>query len=207
MAKADDVGLLIIRCGRTAWDEAGRFQGAADLPMSESGRAALTESLGDEEIKALTPATILCASDEASKESAQLVSAALGGKVREASGLAGIDFGLWQGLLDAELLERYPTAYQRWRQDPASVNPPEGETFLDVEVRVLTALRKAVEKAGAKPLAVVLRPLPYGLVRTWVHGSSTTRLWDLLEDGPNAEYHRVPRSLFRSILDAMKAGA
>lgn len=207
MAKVDDVGLLIIRCGRTAWDEAGRFQGSADLPMSDTGRAALLEALQDEQVRALNPGPILAAPDEASVESAGLIAEALGGKVREVAALRGIDFGLWQGLLDGELLERYPTAYQRWRQDPASVNPPEGETFLDVELRVLGALRKAAEKAGPKPLAVVLRPLPYGLVRTWVHGKPTSQLWDLLEDGPSAEYHRIPRGLFRSILESMKAGA
>lgn len=45
MTKPGTVTLTLVRSGATEWDDAGRLQGATDLPMSESGREALLATL------------------------------------------------------------------------------------------------------------------------------------------------------------------
>jgi len=45
MAKKDQIDLLLVRSGRTEWEEAGRLQGQADLPLSEAGREVVLANL------------------------------------------------------------------------------------------------------------------------------------------------------------------
>lgn len=207
MAKTDIASLVLVRCGKTEWDEAGRLQGSADLPISVTGRERLGAALAAAASHIPEPATILTAGDEASIESARMVVAALGGKIREAATLSGIEYGLWQGLLETELFDRYPTAFQRWRADPASVNPPEGETLTEVEERLAATVCKGLDRVGARTLGLVLRPLQFGLMKMWIGGEPTTQLWRLLERSGQVEYHEVPRSIFREIRQTARAGA
>ncbi|HVZ93598.1 MAG TPA: histidine phosphatase family protein, partial [Phycisphaerales bacterium] len=46
MGKQTGIQVVLVRSGRTEWDDAGRLQGVTDLPLSESGRSALGGQLG-----------------------------------------------------------------------------------------------------------------------------------------------------------------
>lgn len=209
MARPTTVQLALIRCGRTDWDEVGRLQGKSDRPLSPSGLTgndAMMESMSAE-FGPGSFATVHCATDEASRATAAHVTEQFGGKVRPSEDLQAMDLGVWEGLLESEVEERYPTAFGQWREDPASVNPPEGETWIATETGLLGAMARAVDKAGVKGVAFVLRPLEFALARCLLHGEPTERLWDLLEDGPAYEVFTIERSKLRSLLESRKAGA
>ena len=209
MTKKSEIDLLVVRSGRTDWDEGGRLQGATDLPLAETGGAGVEAVVGDlrRDDAELKLDAVLHAPDEASVATAKVLTAALGGKARRLAGLAGASLGLWEGLRESELLDRYPTAYKQWREDPASVNPPEGETFVAAQARVLGALAKALDKSGGKRVGVVLRPLEFGMLRAVLTEQPAGRLWTLVEDGPAAARHTPTVASFRAALDALKAGA
>lgn len=208
MAKRSEIELLLVRSGRTDWEDQGRVQGHADLPLTESGRGALVANLnhllGVSDGLALT--AVVTAPDEASRETARLLAERTGAKVRVSDNLGALNLGLWEGLPDEQLTERYARSYRAWREDPASVNPPEGEAFVVGQVRVLTALARSLEKATG-PLGVVLRPLEYGLVRAVIAGEPTSKLWRLVEDGPLTERVTVDPASIRGVLDQLKAKA
>lgn len=206
MAKSEQVHLLLIRSGRTEWDDAGRLQGRTDLPLSPSGRSDLTgtlpDSLGDGDDE---PSQIVCGPDEASRETAEYISERTGAKVRSVPGLAAMKLGLWEGLLESDIEERHPSCYRQWRDDPASINVPEGETLHELQERLAGAMMKVCEKANGRPVAVVLRPIEYALCRCWLNKKPTSELWTMLEDGPQTERHVIPRGLFKGILEDLKA--
>ncbi len=199
MAKAATAKLLLVRSGSTEWDDAGRMQGATDLPLSPSGREAARAAVEDLSLKAL--GSVCCGPDEASVETGEMLVATTGSKLRRLDELCEIDLGLWEGLLGSDLEDRYPRAGGQWLDDPASVNAPEGEGLAEVSARLIGSIVKSLERAKAGSVtAVVLRPIALGVVRCWLNDRPTTELWSLLKDRPVAELYAVPREKLKTPL-------
>jgi broad specificity phosphatase PhoE len=181
----DEATFLVVRAGRTCWDEAQRVQGKTDLPLTRRGRDDVLAAL--EAAPSLIPqrlAIVYCGPDEASEQTAQLVAERFGGKVKVLDELVGWDFGLWHGLHEDELASRYATSWERWVEDPTTVTPPNGERASDVQERVAEALRLAAHKAQCKPVAVVLRPLQLAMLTRLLRGEPMHHLWTLAYQAP-----------------------
>lgn len=203
MARKPLVNVLLLRAGRTAWEDASRVHGGADLPLTDEGRA-ITISVINHALSVaggLTLGAVYCPTDEASVETARLLASRTGSpRIRQVETLDGAPVGLWEGQLESQLIERYPTAFVHWRKDPTSATPPEGEPMIEVEVRIVGALAKVLERTAAEHIGVVVRPFEYGLVRCLLAGRPLSELWTMLEDGPQAERRSVQRSFFREHL-------
>ena len=65
-------------------------------------------------------------------------------------------FGDWQGRVRTEILERHPEAYRRFWVAPADECPPNGESFVDVIVRVRAALEDWSERATGRDVVAVM---------------------------------------------------
>ncbi len=205
MAKPSTIQIVLLPCGSTDWDEAGRLQGQTDLAMSDRGREAVREGWSRAAVGDL--GMVLTAPDEASVDSARLAAQGGGPRPRKVDGLAEVDLGLWEGLLESELLDRYPKAYGAWREDPSSVTPPEGESIEEAAERILPALARAAEKAGREAVAVSLRPLARAVVRAWLEDSPPTELRRLLDEEGAAVFRaEIPRARLKSLLDDRRTG-
>ena len=208
MSKPGTLTLTLVRSGATEWDDAGRLQGATDLPMSESGREALGASLEvslNGQAKALT--TILHGPDEASVQTAQAIAERGGARRREIAGLHDMDLGLWAGLREAELIERHPTLFRTWREDPGSITPPDGENLIEAEERIIGALSRALSKVSRGPVAIVLRPMALAMVRCRVENRPLADLWKAAEESQAIETFHAPRSRFDAVRTELRAGA
>ena len=62
--------------------------------------------------------------------------------------LREIALGEWEGMTFSEVRARYPEEYHRRGQDLAGYRTPGGESFADLQQRVLPAFTSAVERAG-----------------------------------------------------------
>jgi broad specificity phosphatase PhoE len=198
MAKGERIRLLVVRCGSTEWDEAGRMQGAADLPLCEAGRQSTEAIAGD--IAVDPPQVVLSGPDEASRTAAKVLAQAAGAKVKTLDELSEIHLGLWEGLLESGVEERYPRAAKQWAEDPGGVSPPEGESLQHAKERILTALADGIDrlKEGAAA-AVVLRPVALGIVRCWLNDAPTAELWSQIRDRPAAEWYDVSAERLRKL--------
>lgn len=208
-APPPDIELLIVRAGRTCWDEAERVQGRTDLPLTDRGRADVIAAL--EAGAHLVPsklAVVYTGPDEASEATASLVTDRFGGKVKVLDDLVGWDFGLWHGLQEDELRTRYTKAWERWVADPTAVTPPNGERCVDVQERVSDAIRRAARKAESKQVAVVLRPLQIALLSQWLDASPIANLWTVAhQTAPMLRVRLHPQTLEgRTIAAVAKAG-
>lgn len=202
--------VVLVRAGQTEWDRSGRLQGTCDLPLCPEARGELKAILNGGSHNGVgaanngtgigidPPKTVFCAPDEASLESARLVAAAAKAagfgspKVSAEESLREMDLGLWEGLSEHELNERFPRAARQWQDDPECVCPPEGEAFADARGRVVEGVRKIIDKA--KPgsvVALVLRPIALGTVRCWLTNTGTDQIWSQVEDRPVAEWFQV----------------
>ncbi len=209
MAKTNDIQVILVRCGRTGWDDSGRLQGRTDLPLSESGREAAVVTVRDlvATLNGHGVVSIYSGPDEASLETAGMLAQDTSSKVKTIDDLSALDLGVWDGLLESQLMERFPTAYREWKERPASVNPPEGETFGEGDDRIRRAMCRILEKANGKPIAFVLRPIPYAIATLWLYRRPLNELWSVLEDGPQNLQITVSRDWVKSSLESLKAKA
>lgn len=205
MAKTTRTRVLVIRSGMTAWDESGRVQGAADLPLSETGRLEVRDRAA--ELAGEDLSVVLAASDEASVQTAGLIADATGSKVRILAPLGEVHLGLWEGLPMAELESRYPRACRQWMEDPACVSAPDGENLAEAEDRIIGELCKAVQRVrGGGAVGVVLRPFALGLVRCWLSGAPTCELWTHIHESPWSEWFTLPGERAKARTQAASSG-
>lgn len=207
MSKASDIRVVLIACGSTEWDADNRICGSADVPLCPQGAAAAQAAA---EATASEPvALVLHAPDEASAATAAAIAKAHDAKTRAVEGIAEMNLGLWEGLRREEFADRYPTASRGWRDDPASVSVPEGETLAAADERIIADLAKALERTrvGEAAVAVVLRPIAYGLATAWLRHQPLGHWRQAAEDaGPTAAY-TVHRTDLKGVRDRSRTGA
>lgn len=133
--------LLAIRHAESTMNAQGLWQGHADPPLSERGRAQareLARALGSD------GAWILVSSDLArARETAEILAAALKAELVLDAGLREMDVGHWSARPHQEIRERWPEDYARVRAGDWQVRPGGGETRSEVRARALAALERA----------------------------------------------------------------
>ena len=141
--------IYLIRHGETEWNRSGRWQGQADVPLSEAGRAqayALARRLVDEGIRF----DHVYASDlSRAFETAEIVAEALKLQAQPLAELREINVGGWSGLTRAEIIERYPGAFVTFFVSP------DGEAHEVFGERVSSALIRLAERHPGETLAIV----------------------------------------------------
>lgn len=195
MAKAAEIEIVLIRVGATPWDEAERVSGSCDLPLSEAGLER-TRTLATEEGEGCSLSVILCGEDEASRQTAELFSAALGGRIRALADLGGVDLGLWEGLRRQELDEKFPTAARQWREDPSSVIPPGGEGVAEAQERIVTELVRTIERCRCESgagIGIALRPVALAVLLAAMDDRPLRDLWAIQVETEDVTHRRLSR--------------
>jgi broad specificity phosphatase PhoE len=158
--------ILLARHGETDWNVEGRVQGHTDRPLNETGVAqarALAEELADEQVDAVYASDLGRA-----LETARAVAEPRGLPVVPIPGLREKDFGTWEGLLDEEILERFPQAqHGPWG---------DAETPDELEERVLATLREIADRHPGGRVLVVSHGGPLRAVLRHCSDEAVTRI-------------------------------
>lgn len=120
--------LLLLRHGRTDWNDAGRFQGQADPPLDDVGRAQAAR-VGPV-LAAMRPDLVVSSDLARCRSTAALI----GLPYRSDARLREIDLGRWSGLTSAEARRLYPEEDAAWRRGE-DVRRGGGETYVEVARR------------------------------------------------------------------------
>ncbi len=182
--------LLVIRHGRTALTEAGRFSGrdGADPQLSAAGEqdaarvAAAVARFGSAGAllpDVAAPTVVVASPMRRTRETAEAVASALPGDVTVRIDEEWIEagFGEWEGLTYAELSERYPQQLTQW-QGSTSYPPPGGGESLDtVGQRVRRARARAVEANPGRTVVVVTHATPVRVVLQEALQAGPSALW------------------------------
>ncbi len=133
--------LVVLRHGRTAWNQEGRFQGGSDVPLSDAG---LEEAaLAARAVAKHEPAALLSSDAARARQTAHALADRCGldpvldPRLREA------DLGAWEGLTRDEAAERFPEEYAAWRRG-TDVCRGGGEPPTAVAERAYAALADAL---------------------------------------------------------------
>jgi alpha-ribazole phosphatase len=130
--------LMLIRHGETDWNATLRYQGHANIPLNEQGRAQARKAgarLAHYGAAAIYTSDILRAA-----ETAEIVGAATGLTPEPMPNLREIDVGQWEGLTPEELYRRFPEHMAAFDRDPARTVRLGGESYAQLQERALIAL-------------------------------------------------------------------
>lgn len=179
--------LYLIRHGQTDWNIQGRYQGQADVPLNEAGRAqarALAEALEGEGIGAIYSSDLARAHDTASELGERIgVPVVVDRRLREVSQ------GEWEGRLANEIERLYPDVWARRRDKPLEVPPPGGETVAQVRERILEAVNEILKRHPDDKVALVSHGLALAVILGHHRQLPIEQVWDLIPG--NAEWQKI----------------
>ena len=128
--------IVLVRHGETDWNRDNRFQGRADPPLNDTGRAqarVLADELGAESFAAAYTSPLRrAARQRRSSPDALGVDAVPDGSLME------VDVGSWSGLTRTEVEARFPEGYARWLEYGHGWD--DGETYDELGARVVSGL-------------------------------------------------------------------
>lgn len=143
--------VILLRHGRTAWNEQGRWQGRLDVPIDDVGlrqaerAAALLVRDGSITRLVTSPARRAAQTTSVLKGAFDLAGRPL---VRtDDARLVEIDMGAWAGLTHAEVAARWPDASAAIARGDDVRRGDDGETLAEATARVEAGVRDAVSLA------------------------------------------------------------
>ncbi|MFC7532092.1 histidine phosphatase family protein [Actinoplanes sp. GCM10030250] len=149
--------LLVWRHGNTDWNAGHRVQGQSDVPLNDVGRRQAAEAAAL--LARLRPDAIVSSDLRRAADTAAALATVTGLPVSSDERLRERYFGAWQGLTTAEVAERRPVEFARWKA---------GEDVIGGDVETLDDLGKRVCEA----LQDAARVAPGGTVVVATHGAA-----------------------------------
>jgi len=150
---AEPTRLYLIRHGELLKAKPQSYHGQMDVELAANGVAQLervADRLAAVPLKAVYASTL-----RRSLHGAEQVAKRHGLPVAANPAFREKAFGVWEGLTYDEVAERYPDDWARWLADPPSLKPEGGETYLEMQTRVLRALGEIIAAHPAQEIALV----------------------------------------------------
>jgi len=162
--------IYLARHGETEWNRIGRWQGATDIPLSDTGRAQarlLAEALRHKRIARVHASHLARA-----LETAQIIATRLGVPAPAADPrLRERGYGAFEGLTRVECAQRYPGVWERYLADRRAV-PPGAEPQAEVVERITAAMTEIATAAGAPSGSDAILVISHGgTIRSFIHAA------------------------------------
>ena len=106
-----------VRHGVSEWNTENRLCGRSDVSLSDEGRRQATRLA--ERLRALPPDAIYTSPLRRTVETAEIIAATTGLKPIVDARLVELDYGAWEGMTFAEVMDHDAGAYRAWDADPA----------------------------------------------------------------------------------------
>ncbi len=145
--------LILVRHGETHLNRDGRIQGINDTSLDEVGRSqaqAVAQALSRD-----LPFHLYASPVARARETAQIISKALGVPSNTVAEFREADPGELEGLTGAEMREQYPEFAQRWAEDSGTARMPGGESLAEVQDRAWQAVSR-ISQAHSEGTVVVV---------------------------------------------------
>jgi len=146
--------IYLVRHGETDDNVSGVPQGLRDVPPNERGREqaqAVARWFAPRQLAAITSSPLI-----RTLEVAQAIAAGREMDVETDARLVEFDQGDLDGMPIADIREQYPDFIKRWRdEDPTDLRMPGGETYGEVQVRMVAAIEDAAAQHSDAGVAIV----------------------------------------------------
>lgn len=162
--------LLLLRHGETDWNLQGRCQGVTDLDLNSTGVRQAKEAaafLSKEEIHAVYSSNL-----KRAIQTANAISEYHGLEVTVCSEFRELDHGNLEGLTFREVRSNYPEFIREWREQPAHLPIPGGESIADVEKRAREGIERIEINHPHESVVVVSHQFPIVALLCRITGTS-----------------------------------
>ena len=172
--------IIFVRHGQTEWNKLGRYQGQANVPLSEVGRkqaAALAAKFPIENVDVIYSSDL-----DRARETAETFARNFGLEVHPDTAFREIFFGDWEGLTYDQICEGWPNMMDKFFTDPDKMRMPNGEGFQDVQDRAVQRLKEIIAENEGKTIAIAAHG---GVIRTmlvWILHMDLKYMWTLRQD-------------------------
>ena len=146
--------LVVLRHGRTAWNEAGRAQGHADIELDELGH--LQARKAAVELARLAPVRIWSSDLARARQTAAPLAEATGLTPEVVPALREYDVGKRTGMTFDAFEAAFPDEYVAWLAGDDSLTVPGAETTSDVRTRIVPAMLACLDALGPGETGVVV---------------------------------------------------
>jgi alpha-ribazole phosphatase len=143
--------LILIRHGETDYSLARRYCGFSDPPLNDEGIQQSRQLAV--RLKGMRIDKIYSSDLARARQTAEIVFPK--DAIEPVADWREMNFGLFEGLTHEQIIHRYATLYRHWVDDPARVEPPEGEGLRDFSKRVREGISAVVSQHGGTTVAVV----------------------------------------------------
>lgn len=160
--------LIVIRHAETIWNRDKRMQGTTDTQLSDVGRAqaqALGRRLAGRDFKALYSSDLSRARD-----TARAIAEHTGRELVTDPRLQERRFGIFEGLLAAEIMARYPEEHARFASRDPDYEVPGGESARSFTQRCLGCLAEIAGRHRGGEIVVVTHGLVLDSLYRAAHG-------------------------------------
>ena len=144
--------IFLLRHSRVQTDSPKRYIGTTDLPLSAAGREQarqLADWFSNIDIQAIHSSHL-----ERAMETARTIAACQQLPVVSEPSLGEVCLGEWEGLTFNAVKEMHPVAYRQRGADLAGHRPPGGESFHDLQRRVIPVFQHLVSTGRGNVLVV-----------------------------------------------------
>ncbi|SHK29835.1 phosphoserine phosphatase PspA [Thermocrinis minervae] len=190
------VRLYIVRHAESEWNPICRYQGLLDPDLSPRGEKQ-AELLG-KEFSHINIDAIYSSPLRRTLKTAKAIAKNHNIEVIEDKRIIEIDHGLWSGLLQEEVKERFGEDFKLWLEEPHKVKFPEGESLEDVRQRVESFLEDVKRKHWDQSIVVVSHTVPIRVMYCILLGVPLSVFWSFGCD--NASYSVVHMEERRNVI-------
>ena len=138
------VKLFLIRHGQTEWNSQGRYQGAQDTILTETGIK--QAKLARKYLSRVNFANFYSSPKKRALQTANILADGLNIKINIREDLKELNFGKWEGLTFENINTSYKQDYQNWLSDPYNNTPTGGESFKVLLERAGSEINKIVNE-------------------------------------------------------------
>ena len=145
--------LDLIRHGEVVTFDQKSFNGQTDVALTPQGHAqlvAVAQQLVGKPIRAVYSSDLT-----RSVRGGEAIANALRVPLKSVPELREKHFGAWEGMRVEEVARLFPAEWAIWRADPSQSRPEGGESYEDVEKRVLPALESLLERHAEEEIVIV----------------------------------------------------
>ncbi len=174
--------LILVRHGETMANREYRYIGIKDEPLSTLGQTQAIQLA--EALSVLPIAAVYSSPLQRTYDTAVPIAARHKLAVQRVDDLRECDFGTWEGLKRAEIIELSPVDAQRireWERN-ASVAPPEGESFEALQQRVCAVVESLAQAHPDQTIVLVTHVGPIKVLLSTALGAPLTSAFRIFLD-------------------------
>lgn len=174
--------IFLVRHGETLANREFRYVGARNDALSERGEE--QAKLLGEALATFPIAAVYSSPLQRAYHSALPIAASHGLEVQIQDALIEGNFGTWEGLSRAEVLDRSPLDNQllrAWEADP-TMSPPEGESFAALQIRVCALVEHLAVAHPGQSIVLVSHVGPIKTLLCTALGAPLTSIFNIFLD-------------------------